>query len=208
MLPMPWSYGCRVNSRVHSAHTRADSEPRPLRAGILRGCLQLDAPAHHNRLLCFLPDGEMRPPPPSAARWTTICSSLLLTQAQVRLPGESRPNLALGSDAKSRGSFMMLMLCNTLQLSQRSCWQPLSLDCAIAAPCRYVWPWCRGRTLQVGTRHRPAAVADDAVLWPCRRRSWCNCGACTSARSARAWVAATRRCNTLACAPCCHHQCC
>ncbi len=40
-------------------------------AGILRGCLQLDAPAHHNRLLCFLPDGEMRPPPPSAARWAT-----------------------------------------------------------------------------------------------------------------------------------------
>ncbi len=52
-------------------------------AGILRGCLQLDAPAHHNRLLCFLPDGEMRPPPPSAARWATICASLLLTQTQV-----------------------------------------------------------------------------------------------------------------------------
>jgi len=31
----------------------------------------------------LLPDGEMRPPPPSAARWTTMCTSLLLTQNQV-----------------------------------------------------------------------------------------------------------------------------
>ncbi len=89
MLPCPWHQGCQEFELC--ANIQADLWNLALPAGILRGCLQLDAPAQHNRLLCFLPDGEMRPPPPSAARWATICTSLLLTQSQVRPIGKLIP---------------------------------------------------------------------------------------------------------------------
>lgn len=41
-------------------------------AGILRGCLQTASPNKHAELLCFLPEGEARPPHPDAAAWRQV----------------------------------------------------------------------------------------------------------------------------------------
>lgn len=50
--------------------------------GILRGCLQTASPNRHADLLCFLPEGEPRPPYPTVATWQKISASLGITANQ------------------------------------------------------------------------------------------------------------------------------
>ena len=51
-------------------------------AGILRGCLQTASPNRHASLLCFLPDGEPRPPLPDADAWRAVAAALNVTPHQ------------------------------------------------------------------------------------------------------------------------------